>query len=208
MTGFSLPKGMNRTVSAHHNARRRGAAWALAIVFILSLLIAGSCAHKKDLDKLALREDIYGFFLGQAKDVVFDRAAGISTITKAPDPPLGYRGELWNFSRPLEASDEVDRVRCAFLDDRLLEVIVYFRDTSRKNLDALKVQLEGRFRAHAVAEDPTFEMAQKTYRLKGPGMSITLRRITKRNETELYVQYLHDELHTKLIERNSRVSAK
>jgi len=45
-------------------------------------------------------------------------------------------------------------------------------------------------------------MMQKTYRLNGPGMSITLRRITKKNETELYVQYLHDELHKKLIEMN------
>jgi hypothetical protein len=193
---------MNRTVSAHHNARRRGAAWTLAIVFILSLHLAGSCARNKSSDGPALKENIYGFFLGQAKEVVFDRAAGISTITKAPDPPLGYRGELWNFSRPLETSDEVGRVRCAFLDDRLMEVVVYFRDTSRDNLDALKVQLEGRFRAHAVAEDGKLEMAQKTYRLTGPGMSITLRRITKRDETELYVQYLHDELHTKLIEMN------
>jgi len=171
-------------------------------VCVLSPLLAGSCAEKKGLDKLALKENIYGFFLGQAKEVVFDRAAGISTITKAPDPPLGYRGELWNFSRPLEASDEVSRVRCAFLDDRLLEVIVYFRDTSRENLDALKVKLEGRYEGHAIAEDGKREMAQKTYRLNGPGMSITLRRITKKDETELYIQYLHDELHKKLIEIN------
>jgi hypothetical protein len=189
-------------VSAHHDPHRRGSAWALVFVCVLSPLLAGSCADKKGLDKPALREHVYGFFLGQAKQVVFDRAAGISTITKAPDPPLGYRGELWNFSRPLEASEEVSRVRCAFLDDRLLEVIVYFRDTSRENLDALKVKLEGRYQAHAIAEDGTREMAQKTYRLNGPGMSITLRRITKKDETELYIQYLHDELHRKLIELN------
>jgi hypothetical protein len=33
-------------------------------------------------------------------------------------------------------------------------------------------------------------------------MSITLRRITKKDTTELYIQYLHDELHKRLIENN------
>jgi hypothetical protein len=171
-------------------------------VSILSALFVGSCTRTKHGDSLVLREDIYGFFLGQTKDAVFKRAEGIAVITRAPEPPLGYRGELWNFSAPLEAHAEVDHIRCAFLRDRLMEVIVYFRDTGAMNLDRLKHRLEAQFRTKAVAENSRFEMARKTYRLAGPGMSITLRRITKIGQTELYIQYLHNELHGELVEKN------
>jgi len=99
-------------------------------------------------------------------------------------------------------------VRCAFFDDRLMEVIVYFRNTDLMNLDWLRMQIEGRYQTNAVAEDGKFEMAQKTYRLVGPGMSITIRRITKKDTTELYIQYLHDELHKRLIEKNRTVERK
>lgn len=89
-----------------------------------------------------------------------------------------------------------------------MEVVVYFRDTGRINLEWLRTQLEGRYQTSAAAEDGKLEMAQKTYRLAGPGMSITIRRITKRDTTELYVQYLHDELHKRLIEKNRTVDKK
>jgi len=51
-------------------------------------------------------------------------------------------------------------------------------------------------------------MAQKTYRLAAPRMSITLRRITKKEVTELYIQYLHDELHRRLVERKQGAGSK
>ncbi|MGD1048885.1 MAG: hypothetical protein ABR899_09085, partial [Candidatus Krumholzibacteriaceae bacterium] len=114
-------------MSARRTRLRRGVAGAALAVFIAALVIAGSCARAKKDDSLVLREDIYGFFLGQTKDTVFERAKDIATITRAPEPPLGYRGELWNFSMPLEAHRDVDYVRCAFFKDRLVEVIVYFR---------------------------------------------------------------------------------
>jgi hypothetical protein len=186
----------------------RRAAYAALAAVIATAIFAGSCARTQKDDSLVLKEDIYGFFLGQTKDTVFERAKDIATITRAPEPPLGYRGELWNFSMPLEAHHEVDYVRCAFFKDRLVEVIVYFRDTSVMNLEWLKQRLEGQFRAHAVAEDPDYEMAQKTYRLPGPGMSITLRRITKKERIELYIQYLHDGLHKELIEKNKEIEKK
>ncbi len=187
---------------------RTWAAWIVAGTMILSLSLACSCSKKGEDDALVLNEDIYGFFLGQSKDAVFERAKNIARITKAPDPPLGYRGELYDFSGPLEPYPDVRRVRCAFVDDRLMEVIVYFRDTGRLKLDWLKMQIEGRYGAIAVAEDGTREMAQKTYRLTAPGMSITLRRITKKEATELYIQYLHDELHKRLVERNKAAENK
>lgn len=192
----------------HNRAFRAGAAWIVAGAIFIALPLACSCSKQPKDDGLVLREDIYGFFLGQSKDAVFKRAKNIARITKAPEPPLGYRGELWDFSAPLEAHPEVQRVRCAFFDDRLMEVVVYFRNTGLMNLDWLRMQLEGRYQTSAIAEDGKYEMAQKTYRLGGPGMSITIRRITKRDTTELYVQYLHDELHMRLIEKNKTVEQK
>lgn len=190
---------------AHNRAFRAGAAWIIAGAIFLSLPLACSCSRKPKDDGLVLRENIYGFYLGQTKNAVFERAKNIARITKAPDPRLGYRGDLRNFSAPLEPNPAVRQVRCAFLDDRLMEVIVYFRETDLTNLDWLRMQLEGLYQTRAIAEDGTREMVQKTYRLAGPGMSITLRRITKKDTTELYVQYLHNELHKRLIEKNKRV---
>jgi hypothetical protein len=178
------------------------AASILAGAMLLSVLPASSCSNRGNGDTLVLREDVYGFYLGQSKDAVFKRAKNIARITKAPEPPLGYRGDLWDFSAPLERHPDVLRVRCAFYENRLMEVVVYFRRTSVVELNWLRTQLEGRYGTRAVAEDGTLEMAQKTYRLSGPGMSITLRRITKKDTTELYIQYLHSELHRRLIEKN------
>jgi hypothetical protein len=193
---------------AHNRAFRTGVALIITGAVLLSLPLVCSCSKKAKDDGPVLREDIYGFFLGQSKDTVFKRAEHIARITKAPEPPLGYRGDLYDFSAPLEANPAVRRVRCAFFDDRLMEVIVYFRDTGLMNLDWLRMQIEGRYQTKAVAEDGTLEMAQKTYRLAGPGMSITIRRITKKDTTELYIQYLHDELHKRLIEKNRTVERK
>jgi hypothetical protein len=193
---------------AHNRSFRALAAWIIAGAVLLTLPLAFSCSKKPKDDGLVLREDIYGFFLGQTKDAVFSRAKGISTITKAPEPPLGYRGDLWNFSATIEPHPEVLRVRCAFLDNRLMEVIAYYRKTDPITLDWLRMELEGQYRTNAVAEDSKYEMAQKTYRLVGPGMSITLRRITKKEATELYIQYFHDELHKRLIEKNRAVEGK
>jgi len=165
-------------------------------------MLAGSCARDNAANGLVLKGNIHGFFLGEARNDVLKRARGVAVITRAPAPVAGYRGELVNFSRALDENDGVDHVRCAFLDGRLAEIIVYFSDTSISKLETLKVQLETRYQTHAVAEDSKVEMAQKTYRLNGPGMSITLRRFTKADGTDLYVQYLHDELHKKLVERN------
>jgi hypothetical protein len=193
---------------AHNRAFRTGAALIITGAIFLSLAFACSCSKRAKDDSLVLREDIYGFFLGQSKDAVFKRAEHIARITKAPEPPLGYRGDLYDFSAPLEATPAIRRVRCAFFEDRLVEVIVYFRDTGLQNLEWLRMQIEGRYQTKAIAEDGKLEMAQKTYRLAGPGMSITIRRITKRDTTELYIQYLHDELHKRLIEKNEAIEQK
>ena len=147
---------------------------------------------------------MYGFYLGETKEEVFARAAGFVRIARAPDPPLGYRGELYNFSASLDGRGEVDYVRCAFFEARLMEVIVYFRDTGLMNLELQKAKLESVYERTFAAEDPSREMAQKTLRFSVPGMSVTLRRITKRERIELYVQFLHEELHGRLLDKASK----
>jgi hypothetical protein len=189
-------------VSAHSISRRGVAAGLALAVSVASLLFAGSCGRTKGDDRLVLREDIYGFFLGQTRSSVFKRAKGIAEITKAPEPRLGYGGELWNFSAPLEPASEVDHVRCAFLRNRLMEIVVYYRDTGQRNLDLLKFRLEGQYQTRAVADDSKVEVARKTYRLTGPGMTIMLRRQSASGKTDLYIQYLHDELYKELIEKS------
>ena len=155
----------------------------------VALLAAVSCSKGDEGAELRLTGDVYGFYLGEAKADVFSRAGRSVRIARAPDPPLGYRGELYTLSATLDSSVGVDHVRCAFLDGRLLEIIVYFRDTSRANLARLKEELEAIYGRTFQAEDPSREMVQKTYRFSLPDMSVTLRRITKEsgvNTKELY----------------------
>lgn len=166
---------------------------------MFSVVICPSCARRESNENMKLGEDIYGFYLGETKEELFKRAQGVIVIDKAPDPPLGFRGELWNCSAPLVYHPGVDRVRLSFYRDRLWEIVVYYHNTSAANLELLRSELENRYQTHATAPDGTTEMAAKTYRLSGPGISITLRRITKQSGIELYAQYFHNELHDRLV---------
>ncbi len=180
---------------------RRPLAAALAC---LALLAASACSKGGGGTDLRLPGDVFGFFLGETKEEVFARAAGFARIARAPDPPLGYRGELYTFSASLDGRLDVDYVRCAFFQGRLMEVIVYFRDTGLMNLELRKAELEVAYERTFRAEDPSREMAQKTYRFSVPGMSVTLRRITKKERIELYAQFLHGELHERLLEKTAK----
>jgi hypothetical protein len=186
----------------HRISNNQAAACLFAAFVMFSLVLVPSCARKGTDRDMKLTESTYGFYLGETKEELFKRAQGVITMTKAPDPPLGYRGELWNCSGALVFYPGVDHVRLAFFRDRLWEIIVYFRNTSAAHIELLKRELEAKYQAHATAPDGTTEEAAKTYRLSAPGISITLRRITKKNSTELYVQYFHDELHKELIEKS------
>ncbi|RJR28816.1 MAG: hypothetical protein C4574_04180 [Candidatus Latescibacterota bacterium] len=175
-----------------------------AAIACLALLAAASCSRSGGGAGLKLPGDVYGFYLGETKEEVFARAAGHARIERAPDPPLGYRGELYNFSASLDGRGDVDYVRCAFFEGRLMEVIVYFRDAGLMNLELQKAKLESVYERTFAAEDPSREMAQKTLRFSIPGMSVTLRRITKKERIELYAQFLHEELHGRLLEKASK----
>ena len=172
----------------------------------LPLVLGGSCSRRSDVKVAKLSENICGLYLGETKGDLFKRARGVAEITIAPDLPRGQasRGELYNLSAPLEPYPGIDHLRLAFFNSRLWEIVVYFKDTGVSNLEWLKIKLEGQYQTRAIAPDGTIEQAYKTYRLAGPGMSITLRRITKKESTELYIQYIHDELHKELMEREGK----
>ena len=71
-------------MSMPHGAFRAGAAWIIAGAILLSLPLACSCSKKAKDDSLVLREDIYGFFLGQTKEAVFERAKNIARSRRRP----------------------------------------------------------------------------------------------------------------------------
>lgn len=175
----------------------------IAPILFACLLFVVSCAGDKSEDdsNLKLEEPTYGFYLGETKEEVFERAHHLATWERIELPKQHYRGELYEFSRTLNRTRGVDHVRLSFLDDRLMEVIVYFRDTTPQHLERLRQEYEQRYENEARAPDGTAETVYKTYRISAPGMHVTIRRITKRQGTELYVQLLHGELHRRLQER-------
>jgi hypothetical protein len=177
----------------------------IVAALVVSLMTSASCSRKSGEPAAKLTENLYGLYLGETKGELQKAARGVADMKPAPEVPLGYRGELYNLSAPLEPYQGIDHVRVAFFNDRLWEIVVYFRDTSADHLNYLKAQLEGTYGVQAKAPDGTVEMAFKTYRLEGPGMSVTLRRITKKDTTELYVQYIHKELQRELIEKGAAV---
>jgi hypothetical protein len=161
-----------------------------------------SCSKRKESPQRRQTDPVYGFNLGETKKDLFSRALGkVSWQELPPGNRWDYRGDLYRFSGPLDDSEGIDYVRLAFFDGRLMEVIAYYRDNSRTKLERLKMELEERYGGTMVAPDGTRETVYKTYRMPGPGRSITLRRITKTTGIELYVQYLDSELHARLIQR-------
>ncbi|RKZ05782.1 hypothetical protein DRQ05_05850 [bacterium] len=187
----------------------------VAVLLVASMIIATSavsfysCSKKparlKHVRKLV---KVYGYVLGESKDKLFKRAEGLVLISKfkkdkrSTDP----RSDMWYCSGALDNTRGIDHVRLTFFDDHLMEVIVYFKDTSVLKMKALKQQIEDEYGVRGVAPDGTVETAYKTYRFNTPDMSITLRRITKFEGTELYIQFLHNDLHHLFLEwqRQSR----
>jgi hypothetical protein len=187
--------------------RSRAIRWG-SLLLCLVVLTSFSCTREDrgGSEDLKLDESVYGFYLGEPKNGLFERARYRTTWEEIPVSRHDDRGELYRFERPLDGSREVDHLRLAFLDGYLLEVIVYFRNTGVSHLRKLKTQLEERHGTSLSSPDGTIETAYKTYRLSAAGMSVTLRRITKKPRTELYVQYLHDGLHRRLLQRQKEKS--
>lgn len=171
------------------------------IILALLAALSGSCEKKESGRGSYLEESILGFVLGESKEELFERAEKELSWRKIEGSSWDYRGELYYFREPLDGSRGIDHVRLSFLDGVLFEIIAYYEDTSQAKLEVLKRELEERFGGTMKTPDGNAETAAKTYRLPGQGMSITLRRITKRDGTELYAQYIHNELHGRLIKK-------
>ena len=179
---------------------RLGSGTCVSAIIIAVLLFITVSFSSCGGDKITvLDESIHGFYLGEAKGGIFVKSRVSWKLLD--DPRTGSRGEIYEFSGVLSERKDVDRAHLTFLDDRLMEIIVYYRQNNVSKLKFLKKMMEKRYGGKCTYPDGTIEMAYKTYWLKGPGMSITIRRITKKPETELYVQYLHNELHEKLKKR-------
>ncbi len=178
----------------------------ICTVLAVSVLLS-SCSGKKEKTTNVKKGDkVYGFILGEKKSELFKRAGDRITFKKVKrgkrtDDP---RDDVWTASGALEYPMGVDHVRLTFLDDHLMEVIVYFKDTSVSRMRALRRMLQNIYGSKGVSPDGTVETVYKTYRFETPDMSITLRRITKIGSTELYIQFLHKELHRLFIKRTGR----
>lgn len=175
-----------------------------AAAFLLLPLLAGCGAEREPVcDAEVLDGQVYGFNLGEPKDLVLSEARAQVDVERLPDPPGGPRGEMYRLSAPLIDVRGIDHVRLTFFDGCLMEVIVYFRNRTVSTLYTLRRRFEEWYGVEATSPDGTIEMAYKTYWLKAPGMSVTIRRITKKPETELYVQFLHNGLDARYRERKA-----
>ena len=169
------------------------------VVFFAALLaFLSSCSGGGSRSVEVLEDPVYGFYLGEKSGDLFERVRHKTSWNKAENPRTGYRGEIYEFSRPADGSMEISRLRLTFVDDMLMEVVAYMRSTNVSQLNLLKNRIEEDYGVAPTSPDGTTEMAYKTYWFKVPDMSITLRRITKKPETELYIQYMHDEFHRKI----------
>jgi len=61
-----------------------------------------------------------------------------------------------------------------------------------------------RYGIEPTSPDGSIEMTYKTYWFNLPEMAITIRRITKNQKTELYVQYQHRELLNRYKEKKKK----
>jgi len=173
---------------------------SVSVVLITAMLSVSfySCSSKqKKLEHVKKLEKVYGFIPGEGKYELFKRAKGLVIISKVKKKRVSTdpRNDVWYCSGTLDNTLGIDHVRLTFFDDYLMEIIVYFEDTSVTKMRALKKQLEDEYGIKGIAPDGTVETAYKTYRLNTPDISITLRRITKFEGKELFIQYLHNDLH-------------
>lgn len=174
----------------------------ILIVAAVLAACAVSCAEKEPAGEAKKQtESLYGFHLGEPRSDLFARVGHKVSWTRLSGNKWDYRGELFRFDGPLDGTEGIAFLRVAFFEGRLFEIIAYYEDASPMMLDRLKRELEDRYGGTMVAPDGTKEMAYKTYWLSTPDKSITLRRITKQTGIELYVQYMHKELHNRLIKR-------
>lgn len=177
-----------------------------ALLFYACAAHLVSCAEKQEMkiEDLRLGEDLHGFYLGERKDGLFDRSQYRLTWEEIPEPRMENRGEMYRLSGTLDGSRDIDNVRVAFIDGYLWELVVYFRDTGYSTLRNTKRRLERQYGVRPTSPPGTIEKTYKKYSFDLPEMTVILCRFTKKPENELFIQYMHKELHRRLLERKER----
>lgn len=168
---------------------------AAAVILAMAAAIPSGCSGEEDL---RLDGRIHGFVLGEKYEDFEERLRYRTEWVPAETPRGIPGGETWIVRRIPDADRRIEKARLTFTDGRLAELIIYQKNTGTSRLRSLKEELEERYGTEASSPGGEIEMAYKTYWIQGPGMSITIRRITKKPEDELYVQYQHDELFERL----------
>ncbi len=151
-----------------------------------------------------LEEEIEGFCLGETFNGFKERVGLSVAWTEIPGSPYDRRGKMIAVTGTPSGSREIEMSRLAFFEDRLMEVVFYYRRNTFSQLETLRDQIVEKYGVEPTSPDGTTEMAYKTYRFTLEEMSVTIRRITKKPKAELYVQYQHKELLKRLKEKTGR----
>jgi len=173
-----------------------------ALVACLVLALLASCSGGGE--DMVLDDDIEGFYLGERLGDFKERIGTSVAWTEIQGSPYDRRGTMLAVTGTPSGSREIEMSRLTFFEDRLMEIVLYYRRNTYSQLETLRDQIIERYGVEPTSPDGSIEMAYKTYWFNLPEMSITLRRITKKPKTELYVQYQHRELLGRLKEKTGR----
>lgn len=151
-----------------------------------------------------LEEKIEGFYLGETLDGFKERVGLSVAWTEIPGSPHDRRGTMIAVTGTPSGSREIELSRLTFFDDQLMEIVLYYRRNTFSQLETLREQIVEKYGIEPTSPDGTKEMAYKTYWFSLPEMAITVRRITKKPKTEMYVQYQHKELLNRYKEKTGK----
>lgn len=168
---------------------RKATAGAAAVSLAILLLV--SCSGGEDI---MLEEDIEGFYLGETFDGFIKRVGTSVNWTEVASPRHEKRGKIIAVTGTAAGSREIEMSRLTFFEDRLMEIVIYYKRDTFAQLEMRRNHLVEKYGVEPTSPDGTTEMAFKTYWFDVDRMSITLRRITKKPKTEMYAQYQHKEL--------------
>jgi hypothetical protein len=173
-----------------------------AIITSIALVLIAACSGGGG--DLVLGDDIEGFHLGERLGDFKKRVGTSVPWTEIQGSPYDRRGTLLAVTGTPSGSREIEMSRLTFFEDRLMEIVLYYKRNTYSQLETLCDRLVERYGIEPTSPDGSIEMAYKTYWFNLPDMSITIRRITKKPETELYVQYQHRELLRRMKEKAGR----
>ncbi len=176
-----------RRIGIARKARKSMPAAALIAALLLPCF---SCGGGDGIDVLG--DPVYGFRIGEKKEDLFERAGEAVSWKPVKEDARTGPGETYEIPGALDGSREAGRVTATFLGGRLMKLVVHMRRSTFTQLDYHQERLESLYGTRATCPDGTTETAFKTWRIKAPGMMVTLKLVIKKPEFDLFVQYTHD----------------